>query len=98
MTKKNRVAALLLAALFAFAVVFSCLVIVGESGHDCSGADCEICFVITACVSFLGGLRSSALAVLFALTVIFGALRALSLRSSQKNGATPVTLRVKLLN
>lgn len=98
MTKKNRAAALVLAVLFAFAVVFSCLVIVGGSGHECSGADCEICFVITACVNFLGSLRSSALALLFTLAVIYGAFCALRVRSCSPNGQTPVTLKIKLLN
>ena len=98
MTKKNRVIALILAALFAFAVVFSCLVIVGEYGHDCSGADCEICFVVAACVNFLGNLRSSALIVLFALAVICGVSGALPVCSCFRNGQTPVTLKIRLLN
>ncbi|MBR4765964.1 MAG: hypothetical protein IK085_04275 [Clostridia bacterium] len=98
MTKKSRAAALMLAVLFAFAVVFSCLVIVGESGHECSGADCEICFVIAACVSFLGNLRSLTLIVLFAFAVVCGMQNARAFCFVRRNGATPVTLKTRLLN
>ena len=35
MAKRTNIAAILLAVLLAFSLIFSCLVIVGEADHDC---------------------------------------------------------------
>lgn len=98
MTKKSRIAALMLAALLAFSLIFSCLVIVGEADHDCSGADCEICLVVSACVNFLRGAIPCALVLSFGLFSAFGKSAPLLLRSVLRAGTTPVILKVKLSN
>ncbi len=98
MAKRTRVAAILLAVVLAFAVVSSCLVIVGEADHDCSGADCEICLVVNACANFLRGALSCAPALALAVIFASGTAGAVSFCRRLRVGATPVILRVKLSN
>ena len=98
MTGKKRVFALLLAAAFAFAVFSSCLVTVVGADHDCSGADCEICLVVSACVNFLRGTLSCAAVFALALAVCFGAVKTAGYVRIFRAGRTPVILRVKLSN
>lgn len=98
MAKRTNIAAILLAVLLAFSLIFSCLVIVGEADHDCSGADCEICLIVSACVNFLRGALPCALVLALGLFSAFGKAAPLLHRTVLRAGVTPVILRVKLSN
>lgn len=98
MKRKTRVTALLLAALVALAVVFSCAVIVCESGHECSGADCEICLAVASCAGFLRFAGLAAVALAFVLAAFFRCAPVVRSRRASFRRQSPVILRVKLLN
>ena len=98
MTKKRRFAAVILAALFLFAMLASLFVVAHEAEHDCLGENCPVCAVFTVCVRTLKtlGCGLGAAAIVFA-CCRFAALLISALRTGS-GVSTPISLKVKLLN
>lgn len=98
MTKKNRLIAGLLAMTVLFVMLSSVIYIAVESGHDCSGEDCPICYHISICANTLKSVGLIAAAVT---QVVLIGIFDLSLLSSARRLAshtTLVSLKVKLSN
>ncbi len=98
MTKRERIAAAVLALLAVFVMLSSAFFIIAHADHDCTGEDCPICEQICACVK---GFRRFALAALTAL-VIVALVYACNIRLGGKACAfapsSPILLKVKLSN
>lgn len=56
MAKHKRIAAAILAAALVLVMLGSALFIVEESGHNCIGEGCAICFQLSLCRNMLKGL------------------------------------------
>lgn len=98
MTLRTRTAALLLAVMTAFVMLFSDFFVAREAEHDCIGAHCPICEQIAACENTLKQLSNGGVTTAAAFFVMF-ADAALVLFSDRVNQLdTPVSLKVKLLN
>ncbi len=94
--KKTKRAAVILACVLFFAMLFSVLFIAHESQHDCSGNNCSVCMKIEACESALRNISGavSAAAVLAAVSFVF--VKAVLSVSAVCVQPTPVSLKVKL--
>ncbi|MBK6087878.1 hypothetical protein [Ruminococcus difficilis] len=98
MTKRNRLIALLLAAVVLFVMAFSLFVVAAEAGHDCLGEDCPICELIAVCENNVRGL--SLILVFISLIVALALMRTFITYSRPFvfDTQTPVSLKVKLTN
>ena len=98
MKNRNRIIALVLAAIVFFTFAFSVCVIAAEAGHDCHGEDCPICELIAVCENNIKGMSLIlvfvSLMVALALTRTYFRDTCAFLCQSQ----TPVSLKVKLTN
>lgn len=98
MAKKNRIIAILLAITIFFVVLCSALFVIHGADHDCIGEKCTIC----NCVNLLEEMQKIialasgifAFSHLFLLLLLF----CVAFGQATKIGATPITLKVKLLN
>lgn len=98
-SRKQRVIALVFALLFGVIILGSSLFVALESDHDCIGEGCEICLAVEQCEKVLTA-ASLAVGAFFA-AVIVPALAAAAVIAADKSShkaATPVSLKVKLLN
>ena len=98
MSGKNRVLAILLAAMVLFVMLSSACYIAIEANHDCVGEDCPICCQISVCEHTL---RSAGQAVLVVILAAFIGIFAISLPVFSKKLAyhtSLVSLKVKLSN
>ncbi|MBQ9545559.1 MAG: AraC family transcriptional regulator [Clostridia bacterium] len=95
---ERRVGAAILAAFLLICVTASLIFIAGEADHDCSGDDCPVCAFIAICRNTLRSLfEAAAVFAVTAASVGFAAVT-VSASSAGLHGATPVSLKVKLLN
>lgn len=62
MTRQKRFLGMLLAAMLAFAVLFSVAYVAEEVNHDCSGAGCAVCQQLSMCEDLLKTVGGAALA------------------------------------
>ena len=92
----RRITSMLLCVLLACTLVFSLAFIADEADHDCIGDDCDICRILTVCVSFISELAAAVLAY----SAFTGRFRAVSkyfaLKKIEMFRADPVRLGVKL--
>ena len=97
-TKKSRVIALILAAIFFLVIAFSLCVVAVEADHDCHGADCPICELIAVCENNLRGM--SLILVFVSLMVALALMRTIIRHTGvfRNKSHTPVSLKVKLTN
>ena len=97
MKKQLRVTALIFAALFVLALVFSLAFMIAEADHDCTGEECQICRQLAVCVSVL---RRMTVAVIIAAAVLLAVRAAVAFVSAAVShvDCTPVLFKVKLLN
>ena len=92
MRRARRLTALLLCAALLLLTGYLAL----EAGHDCPGAECQVCRRLDACRDLLTALAPAA--------AVCAALRLLPAGREEKSSereccfTTPVTLRVRLLN
>ena len=96
--KRNRIIALVLAAIVFFTFAFSVCVIATEAGHDCHGENCPICEIIAICENNIKGLS---LILVFVSLMVALALLGAFIRETRKlryQSQTPVSLKVKLTN
>ena len=96
--KRNRIIALVLAAIVFFTFAFSVCVIATEAGHDCHGENCPICEIIAICENNIKGLS---LILVFVSLMVALALMRTFLRDTRAflcQSQTPVSLKVKLTN
>lgn len=98
MTKRNRILALVTAAVVLFVMLTSVFFIAAEAGHDCIGDGCEICRQVNACRAVLRGLALAVIAA--ALAAAAGAVLCSDFAAwqEQARSCTPVSLKVKLLD
>ncbi len=98
MAKHKRIAAAILAAALVLVMLGSALFIVEESGHDCIGEGCSVCFQLSVCRN---ALKNLCLAV-FVAAVAAGVLYALAMGADPRRepdfSDTLVTMKVKLSN
>lgn len=96
--KRNRVIALILAAIVFLVMAFSLCVVAAEAGHDCHGEDCPVCKLVAVCENNIRGM--SLILVLVALIVSLALLRVCvrEARIGFCRSQTPVLLKVKLTN
>ena len=96
MKKSYRALALVAAILLLFAMLFSELFIICESGHDCSGDECPICAEIAICETFLRQIVLSVVTIVMFGAVLHYYFRGISAIWNQAHISTPVSLKVKL--
>ena len=98
MTKRNRILALVTAAVVLFVMLTSVFFIAAEAGHDCIGDGSEICCQVNACRAVLRGLALAVIAA--ALAAAAGAVLCCDFAAwqEQARSCTPVSLKVKLLD
>ena len=96
MLKSRRWIALLTAAVFTAAFVFSALFIVAEADHDCRGNDCQVCAHISFCIEFLDNFSPKPDSAAFSAALIFAVILCIgyALRCEKVN--TLVNMKVKL--
>ena len=94
--KTMKITAVLVAALFLLALLFSLFYLVAESGHDCAGEDCPVCRVIATIGNVLKSLSVVSFAVLFSAVLGRSAVGLLSRTDREIFETTPVSLKVKL--
>ena len=98
MKQNIRVIALIFAALFIVFIALSLTFAAAEAHHDCAGEDCPVCEMI----AFLSSaIRSFTVLLLAVLTAVLASAAASGLSVALKYRsltASPVVLRVKLLN
>lgn len=96
MASKKRLLALFVALTMVCAMAFSVFFIAHNSGHKCSGGDCQICAQINSCIRSLNKITpkpesTAAVAlVCFAIVLVFGEIIKLN------NKKSLVDLNVKL--
>lgn len=96
MLRNRRLAAGILAVLFAVALIFSAVFLAAESNHHCPGEECQICQQIAACIHTLQ-LLALALLVFHALTRGQSAFKSDDHASAETaRGGTLVTQKIKL--
>lgn len=98
MANKKRIAAVILAVLVLLAVAVSLFVVAFEATHDCTGEDCRICAIVAVCHSTLKALSDASAIVAVAAALVFCGAALTAARKSAVYSATPISLKVKLLN
>lgn len=96
MTKKTRIAALLLAAAVLTVMLCSAFYLALEAGHDCIGDGCAICCQIAVCRNVLKKLSLSVCATAFAAAFTYTLCRDVSACTDYAQSYTLVSLKVKL--
>ena len=96
MTKKTRIAALLLAAAVLTVMLCSAFYLALEAGHDCIGDGCAICCQIAVCRNVLRKLSLSVCAAVFAASLPYTLCRGISVCTDYAQSYTLVSLKVKL--
>lgn len=99
MKRRNRIVAIVLCVFFVFFIFFAASFIAQEAEHECTGVECEICAQIENCQDTLKKLLLTVTAVAIAVAATFAAaLKTIALVVELVRQATPLTLKVKLLN
>ena len=96
MTKKTRIAALLLAAAVLTVMLCSAFYLALEAGHDCIGDGCAICCQITVCRNVLRKLSTSVCAAAFAAVLSYTLCRNILICADCIHRNSLVALKVKL--
>ena len=96
MEKKKRIAALVLAVIVLFVMLYSALFIAAEADHDCVGENCPICYQINVCQNALKNLSLAVSAAAFAAAFTYTLCRSISACSDFATSCTLVSLKVKL--
>ena len=96
MLKSRRLIALLTAAVFVAAFVFSALFIVAESNHECRGNDCQVCEHINSCIGFLDNFSPKPNSAAFSASLFFAVVLCIGYALHCEKNKTPVDMKVKL--
>ena len=96
MTKKTRIAALLLAAAVLTVMLCSAFYLALEAGHDCIGDGCAICCQIAVCRNVLKKLSLSVCAGALAAAFTYTLRRGIFVCADYAQSYTLVSLKVKL--
>lgn len=96
MAKRNRILALVTAAVVLFVMLTSAFFIAAEAGHDCIGDGCEICCQVNACRAVLRGLALVIIAAALAATACAALRCDFAAWQGQARSCTLVSLKVKL--
>ncbi len=95
---KKRIAALLLCVGLCSVVVFSYAFIALESEHDCTDHHCHICLELQLCHALIRSLLHSGAAVAAVTYAVCLLVGGCVVTSYVRRAATPVSLKVKLLD
>lgn len=98
MAKHKRIAAAFLAAAMLLVMLGSALFIVEESGHDCIGEGCSVCFQLSVCRNALKNLCLAVFAAAMAAGVPYALSMGADTRQEPDSSYTLVTMKVKLSN
>ena len=98
MAKNRRIAAAFLAAALLLVMLGAALFMIEESGHDCIGEGCSVCFRLNVCRNALKNLCLAVPAAAIGLGALYGLCRCLSACGSSVLPHTLVVLKVKLSN
>ena len=96
MAKRNRILALVTAAVVLFVMLTSAFFIAAEAGHDCIGDGCEICCQVNACRAVLRGLAQAVIASALAAAACAVLRFDFAAWQEQARSYTLVSLKVKL--
>lgn len=96
MTKKTRIAALLLAAAVLTVMLCSAFYLALEAGHDCIGDGCAICYQIAVCRNVLKKLSLSVCAAALAAAFTYTLCREFLTCADCIHRNSLVALKVKL--
>lgn len=93
--KSNKVRrfALVIALLFAVAVLLSLDFTAKNSHHDCSGTDCVVCSVLQIADEITGGAKKVAAVFAFFAFAAFSAFALKALTNKTETAVTPVSLK-----
>ena len=97
MIRYKRAAALLMALLVMSVVLLSSAAMVIEADHNCTGADCPVCRIVTA-LHHIVRTTVSAMILLFIFTAVNALILSGSASTDNKRADTPVSEKVRLLN
>ncbi|MDD6022389.1 MAG: hypothetical protein ACI4GA_06385 [Acutalibacteraceae bacterium] len=98
MTKKKRILAIVFAFAFIFVMLFSTAFIIAESGHNCVGESCRICYQISVCENTLKQLSFGAITLAVFASAAYIAVLAVRSFVLCYAPATLITLKIKLSN
>lgn len=98
MKKYARAAAIILAVLFVVFMAISLTFIIVEAGHDCTGEDCPVCAQLAAIGTVIRSIAALIFAVLAVMLASAAAGRFSAALKTQYTTASPVELKVRLLN
>lgn len=98
MAKHKRIAAAFLAAALLLVMLGSALFIIEESGHDCIGEGCSVCFQLSVCRNALKNLCLAVFAAAVATGVLFALAMGADAPQKPDFSYTLVTMKVKLSN
>ena len=94
---KSRFIAILMVVLICLSVFGSVFCLAEHSHHECTGENCAVCVIIEQCTQHLRSLAAAA--VVFQLLVLCTAGAVITVPVCSKiTSATPIRLKVKLLN
>ena len=94
----RKLIAILMTVLLFLSVFGSVLCLAEHSHHECTGENCAVCVIIEQCTQHLRSLAAVA-AVVFQLLVLCTAGAVITVPVCSKiTSATPIRLKVKLLN
>lgn len=96
--KKNRAVAWFVLLLFVVFLVLSLALLTNHAHHDCTGPHCEICACLSAAGSRLRALAGVSIVALAILAAVFTAMGLLARSAAMFKAATPIALKVKLLD
>ena len=95
---KSRFISILMSVLLCLSVFGSVFCLAEHSHHECTGTDCAVCAIIEQCMQRLRTVAAAAVA-LFRQLLLCMAVAVISAPAVSKvAAATPIQLKVKLLN
>lgn len=95
---KKQIAAVVMAALLVLSVCGAVLCMAGHCEHSCIGADCAVCAVLAQCEQRLHTAVTAAAAITLLCVLRRFLASVLSAAVCEAAAATPVELKVRLLN
>lgn len=98
MSKRTRIAKILLVALLLVAMLCPIIFITAAADHDCTGADCAVCHQINVCENLLNSLGTATAACASVAAAVYLLCCVIALGAETICNFTLVSLKVKLSN
>ncbi|MBR1422416.1 MAG: hypothetical protein IJ571_03080 [Ruminococcus sp.] len=97
-SRKQRIIALVFALLLGVIILGSSLFVALESDHECIGEGCEICLAVEQCEKVLSAVSLAVGAFFAAAFLSVAAAAVIIIDMTAHRSATPISLKVKLLD